>query len=106
MNKSIIQIPEDTKIFLQHMFKDELIDLSCNQSYKKYRYCSHANTCKFKRDKTHINKCIHTNTCEFFCHEYTKKEDLKIDDAQYQLRLEAAEEAKKRECKYIEFFFD
>ena len=64
----------------------------CDNKYKKH-LCSHAQTCKFKKNKDSIDYCIHTETCEFFCQKFISFNNIKTKD--YYLHYEEALLAKK-----------
>ena len=46
--------------------------------------CSHANTCKFRRNGCSINTCFHTKTCEFFCQKFIESQYLKKNNTHYE----------------------
>lgn len=76
--------------FLYH--EDEELTI-CDNTYKKH-LCSHAQTCKFKKNKENIYYCIHTKTCEFFCQKYTS--NYKLTTQEYNIHYEEAILAKKQ----------
>lgn len=77
-------------------FASEDIILDINNINKSVgKLCSHANTCKFRRDGCSINTCFHTHTCEFFCQKYVDKQYIKYDNENHQNYLNEAISAKK-----------
>lgn len=51
----------------------------CDNKYKK-NLCSHAQTCKFKKNEESIYYCIHTKTCEFFCQKFTSENNISTQE--------------------------
>jgi len=65
----------------------------CDNTYKKH-LCSHAQTCKFKKNEENIYYCIHTKTCEFFCQKFISKN--KINEEEHYKHYNEAKLAKKQ----------
>lgn len=75
---------------------DELsLDLDEQIEKRKLHLCSHAPTCKFKKDKAEVNKCMHTRTCEFHCEKFISKTHIITNMNDYRKNLNEAIEAKK-----------
>lgn len=108
MSTNTFEISDDMKCFLQHIIhdEDELVTVNNPISNNSYKLCSHATTCKFKRDKAFFDKCSHTHTCEFFCQRFVDKEHRRIKDVQFDIDLEEARAAKKEKRHRIHFELD
>ena len=88
-------INHSVKNFIHHNFFKNY-DVEIGDIYdEKSKLCSHANTCKYKKDGETINSCNNTSSCTYFCQEFISVRYQKVDSPYYQELLEEAINAKE-----------
>jgi len=81
--------------FIKHNFSHNF-NVEFGDIYEeKSQLCSHANSCKYKKDGDTINSCKSTGSCQYFCQEFISVSHQKVNSKHYKNLLNEAVDAKK-----------